>query len=109
MKRMCKIKHPSKTDKTCGVVDFIGEVSETGVMTLRAGNDESWKDCTRWDVKLGDVWVEGRFYTAADPSTPVEYIPTTEEKLVQTNTNVTSLEDAVTGLMDMMVLANGGM
>lgn len=96
-------------DKLSGTVIGVLEVSEKGFGRLTAGNGQLYWDCTRYAVQPGDLFVDGVFYTQADPSVPVEYIPTTEEKLAQTNTNVTSLEDAVTGLMDMMVLANGGM
>lgn len=96
-------------DKLSGTVIGVLEVSEKGFGRLTAGKDQLYWDCTRYAVQPGDLFVDGVFYTQADPLVPVEYIPTTEEKLAQTNTNVTSLEDAVTGLMDMMVLANGGM
>lgn len=96
-------------DKLSGTVIGVLEVSEKGFGRLTAGKDQLYWDCTRYAVQPGDLFVDGVFYTQADHSVPVEYIPTTEEKLAQTNTNVTSLEDAVTGLMDMMVLANGGM
>ncbi len=96
-------------DKATGTVVGVIEVSEKGFGKLTAGKDQLYWDCTRYAVQPGDLFVDGVFYTAADPSVPVEYIPSIEENLEETNTNVTSLEDAVTGLMDMMVLANGGM
>lgn len=91
-------------DKLTGTVIGIIEISEKGFGKLTAGKDQLYWDCTRYAVQPGDLFVDGVFYTQADPSVQVEYIPTTEEKLTQTNTNVTSLEDAVTGLMDMMVM-----
>lgn len=93
-------------DKSTGLVIGVIEVSEKGFGKLTAGKDQLYWDCTRWAVQPGDIFKDGVFYTAADPSTPVEYIPSTEEQLNETNTNVTALEDAITGLMDMM--ASGG-
>lgn len=90
-------------DKASGTVIGVIEVSEKGFGKLTAGKDQLYWDCTRWAVQPGDIFKDGVFYTQADPSTPVEYIPSTEEKLVTTDSNVTALEDAVTGLMDMMV------
>ena len=93
-------------DKSTGLVIGVIEVSEKGFGKLTAGKEQLYWDCTRWAVQPGDIFKDGVFYTAADPSTPVEYIPSTEEQLNETNTNVTALEDAITGLMDMM--ASGG-
>lgn len=90
-------------DQSSGTVVGVLEVSEKGFGKLTAGKDQLYWDCTQWAVQPGDIFKDGVFYTAADPSTPVEYIPSTEEQLNETNTNVTALEDAITGLMDMMV------
>lgn len=90
-------------DKSSGTVVGVIEVSEKGFGKLTAGKDQLYWDCTRWAVQPGDIFKDGVFYTQADPSVQVEYIPSTEEQLNETNTNVTALEDAITGLMDMMV------
>lgn len=68
-------------DKLSGTVIGVLEVSEKGFGKLTAGNDQLYWDCTRYAVSPGDKFIDGVFYTAADPSTPVEYIPTTDEKL----------------------------
>lgn len=70
-------------DKPSGTVIGVLEVSEKGFGKLTAGRDQLYWDCTRWAVQPGDKFVDGVFYTQADPSTPVEYIPSTEEKLSQ--------------------------
>ena len=90
-------------DKTTGTVVGVMEVSETGFGKLTAGNDQLYWDCTRYAVSPGDKFIDGVFYTAADPSTPVEYIPTTDEKLAGTQSDVASLQSSMLGLMNTMV------
>lgn len=90
-------------DKPSGTVIGVLEVSEKGFGRLTAGKDQLYWDCTRWAVQPGDKFVDGVFYTAADPSTPVEYIPSTEEKLTETQQSVSDLEDSMLGLMDTIV------
>ena len=76
-------------DKPSGTVVGVIEVSEKGFGKLTAGKDQLYWDCTRWAVQPGDKFVDGVFYTAADPSTPVEYIPSTEEKLAAVESDFT--------------------
>lgn len=90
-------------DKTTGTVIGVLEVSEKGFGKLTAGNDQLYWDCTRYAVSPGDKFIDGVFYTAADPSTPVEYIPTVEEKLAGTQSDVASLQSSMLGLMNTMV------
>lgn len=90
-------------DKTTGTVVGVMEVSETGFGKLTAGHDQLYWDCTRYAVSPGDKFIDGVFYTAADPSTPVEYIPTTEEKLAGTQNDVATLQSSVLGLMNTIV------
>ena len=68
-------------DKPSGTVVGVIEVSEKGFGKLTAGKDQLYWDCTRWAVQPGDIFKDGVFYTQADPSVQVEYIPSTEEKL----------------------------
>lgn len=91
-------------DKHSGTVIGVLEVSEKGFGRLTAGKDQLYWDCTRYAVQPGDLFVDGVFYTQADSSTPVEYIPTTEEKLVETQQSVSDLEDSMLSLMDTMVI-----
>lgn len=90
-------------DKLSGTVIGVLEVSEKGFGKLTAGNDQLYWDCTRYAVSPGDKFIAGVFYTAADPSTPVEYIPTTEEKLAGTQNDVATLQSSVLGLMNTIV------
>lgn len=76
-------------DKATGTVVGIMEVSEKGFGKLTAGKDQLYWDCTRWAVQPGDKFADGVFYTAAEPSTPVEYIPSTEEKLAAVESDFT--------------------
>lgn len=76
-------------DKASGTVIGVLEVSEKGFGRLTAGKDQLYWDCTRYAVQPGDLFVDGVFYTAADPSTPVEYVPTTEEKLASVESDFT--------------------
>lgn len=76
-------------DKLSGTVIGVLEVSEKGFGRLTAGKDQLYWDCTRWAVQPGDKFVDGVFYTQADPSTPVEYIPSTEEKLAAVESDFT--------------------
>lgn len=69
--------------KNSGIVVTVMEISETGFTGLRAGKNQIIWDCERFAVAPNDIWRNGVFYTQADPSTPVEYIPSTEEKLAQ--------------------------
>ena len=91
-------------DKHSGTVIGVLEVSEKGFGRLTAGKDQLYWDCTRYAVQPGDLFVDGVFYTQADSSTPVEYIPTTEEKLVETQQSVSDLVDSMLSLMDTMVI-----
>jgi hypothetical protein len=75
-------------DKPSGTVIGVLEVSEKGFGKLTAGKDQLYWDCTRWAVQPGDKFVDGVFYTATDPSTPVEYIPSTEEKLASVESDL---------------------
>lgn len=75
-------------DKATGTVVGIMEVSEKGFGRLTAGKDQLYWDCTRYAVQPGDLFVDGVFYTQADPSTPVEYIPSTEEKLASVESDL---------------------
>lgn len=90
-------------DKPSGTVIGVLEVSEKGFGKLTAGKDQLYWDCTRYAVSPGDKFIDGVFYAQADPSTPVEYIPTTEEKLAETQQSVSDLEDSMLSLMDTMV------
>ena len=90
-------------DKPSGTVIGVLEVSEKGFGKLTAGKDQLYWDCTRWAVQPGDIFKDGVFYTQTDPSTQVEYIPSTEEKLVETQQSVSDLEDSMLSLMDTMV------
>lgn len=76
-------------DKPSGTVIGVLEVSEKGFGRLTAGKDQLYWDCTRYAVQPGDLFVDGVFYTQADPSTPVEYIPSTEEKLAAVESDFT--------------------
>lgn len=90
-------------DKPTGTVIGIIEVSEKGFGKLTAGKDQLYWDCTRYAVQPGDLFVDGVFYTAADPSTPVEYIPSTEEKLAVVENTVTDHDatlDAMLGVTE---------
>lgn len=90
-------------DKPSGTVIGVLEVSEKGFGRLTAGKDQLYWDCTRWAVQPGDKFVDGVFYTAADPSTPVEYIPSTEEKLAVVESTVTDHDvtlDAMLGVTE---------
>lgn len=75
-------------DKPSGTVIGVLEVSEKGFGRLTAGKDQLYWDCTRYAVQPGDLFVDGVFYTQADPSLPVEYIPTTEEKLASVESDL---------------------
>lgn len=89
--------------KNSGIVVTVMEMSELGFAGLRAGKNQIIWDCSRFAVSPNDVWRNGVFYTQADPSTPVEYIPSTEEKLAETQQSVSDLEDSMLSLMDTMV------
>lgn len=78
-----------KEDMTQGEVIGVLEVSEKGFGRLTAGKNQLYWDCTRYAVQPGDLFVDGVFYTQADPSTPVEYIPSTEEKLASVEADFT--------------------
>lgn len=78
-----------KEDMTQGEVIGVTEVSEKGFGKLSGAVDQIYWDCTRWAVQPGDLFVDGVFYTQADPSTPVEYIPSTEEKLAAVESDFT--------------------
>ena len=94
---------------TSGEVVNLVSCGPDGGVSLKLPHGYTLYDCTNFTVGIGDKFDSGVFYTAADPTVPVDYVPTAEEKLAAANNSITSLEDAVTGLMDMMVLANGGM
>lgn len=79
----------SKNDMTHGEVIGVTEVSEKGFGKLSGAVDQIYWDCTRWAVQPGDLFVDGVFYTQADPSVPVKYIPTTEEKLAAVESDFT--------------------
>lgn len=90
-------------DKPSGTVIGVLEVSEKGFGKLTAGKDQLYWDCTRYAVSPGDKFIDGVFYTAADPSTPVEYIPTTDDKLAGTQNDVATLQSSMLGLMNTIV------
>ena len=76
-------------DKNTNLVVGVIEVSEKGFGKLTAGKDQLYWDCTRWEVQPGDIFKDGIFYTQTDPSTPVEYLPSTEEKLASVEADFT--------------------
>ena len=76
-------------DKNTNLVVGVIEVSEKGFGKLTAGKDQLYWDCTRWAVQPGDIFKDGIFYTQTDPSTPVEYLPSTEEKLEKVEADFT--------------------
>lgn len=76
-------------DKPSGTVVGVIEVSEKGFGKLTAGKDQLYWDCTRWAVQPGDIFKDGVFYTQADPSVQVEYVPSTEEKLASVEADFT--------------------
>lgn len=86
-------------DKPSGTVIGVLDVSEKGFGKLTAGKDQLYWDCTRWAVQPGDKFVDGVFYTAADPSTPVEYIPSTEEKLAETEAKLAEQEAYINAIL----------
>ena len=94
-------------DKPSGAVIGVLEVSEKGFGKLTAGKDQLYWDCTRYAVSPGDKFIDGVFYTAADPSTPVKYIPTTDEKLakVESDLNEKDLDNkmAIAEVYEMML------
>lgn len=87
--RKALIQCPSKTELNQGYVIGITEVSEKGFGKLRADIDQLYWDCTRWAVQPGDIFKDGIFYTQADPSVQVEYVPSTEEKLASVEADFT--------------------
>ena len=86
-------------DKASGTVIGVLEVSEKGFGKLTAGKDQLYWDCTRWAVQPGDKFVDGVFYTQADPSVPVEYIPTTEEKLAEAQARLAEQDATINALL----------
>lgn len=86
-------------DKASGTVVGVIEVSEKGFGKLTAGKDQLYWDCTRWAVQPGDIFKDGVFYTQADPSTPVEYIPSTEEKLEEAKAKLAEQEATINALL----------
>lgn len=76
-------------DKNTNIVIGVTEISEKGFGKLTAGKDQLYWDCTRWAVQPGDIFKDGTFYTQTDPSTPVEYLPSTEEKLASVEADFT--------------------
>lgn len=86
-------------DKLSGTVIGVLEVSEKGFGKLTAGKDQLYWDCTRYAVQPGDLFVDGVFYTQADPSVPVEYIPTTEEKLVEAQARLAEQDATINALL----------
>lgn len=76
-------------DKNTNLVVGVIEVSEKGFGKLTAGKDQLYWDCTRWAVQPGDIFKDGIFYTQADPSVQVEYVPSTEEKLASVEADFT--------------------
>lgn len=86
-------------DKATGTVVGVMEVSETGFGKLTAGHDQLYWDCTRYAVSPGDKFIDGVFYTAADPSTPVEYIPTTDEKLAEAEAKLAEQEAYINAIL----------
>lgn len=75
--------------KNSGIVVSVMEMSESGFTGLRAGKNQIIWDCSRFAVSPNDVWRNGVFYTQTDPSTPVEYLPSTEEKLASVEADFT--------------------
>ena len=75
--------------KNSGIVVTVMEISEAGFTGLRAGKNQIIWDCERFAVAPNDIWRNGVFYTQTDPSTPVEYIPSTEEKLASVEADFT--------------------
>ena len=86
-------------DKPSGTVIGVLEVSEKGFGKLTAGKDQLYWDCTRYAVSPGDKFIDGVFYTAADPSTPVEYIPSTEEKLAEAEAKLAEQEAYINAIL----------
>ena len=86
-------------DKPSGTVIGILEVSEKGFGKLTAGNDQIYWDCTRWAVQPGDKFADGVFYTQADPSTPVQYVPTTEEKLAVAESAIAGHDSTIDAML----------
>lgn len=86
-------------DKHSGTVIGVLEVSEKGFGRLTAGKDQLYWDCTRYAVSPGDKFIDGVFYTAADPSVPVEYIPSTEEKLEEAKAKLAEQEATINALL----------
>lgn len=86
-------------DKPSGTVIGVLEVSEKGFGRLTAGKDQLYWDCTRYAVQPGDLFVDGVFYTQADPSTPVEYIPSTEEKLAEAEAKLAEQEAYINAIL----------
>ena len=97
----------SKNNMTHGEVIGVTEVSEKGFGKLSGAADQIYWDCTQWAVSPGDIWVDGVFYSAADPKTPVAYIPSTEEKLakVESDLNDKDLDNkmAIAEVYEMML------
>ena len=89
----------SKNDMTHGEVIDVTEVSEKGFDKLSGAADQIYWDCTQWAVSPGDIWRDGVFYTAAKPNTPVEYIPSTEEKLAAAETKLAEQETYINALL----------
>lgn len=94
---------------TSGEVVNLVACGPDGGVSLKLPDGYTLYDSTNFALSVGDKFESGVFYTAADPTVPVAYVPTADEKIAAANNSITHLEDAVTGLMDMMVLANGGM
>ena len=88
-----------KEDMTQGEVIGVTEVSEKGFGKLSGAVDQLYWDCTRYAVQPGDLFVDGVFYTAADPSVPVEYIPSTEEKLEEAKAKLAEQEATINALL----------
>lgn len=87
-------------NQTKGKVYNIIECSDSGIDGIRFPNGYTIWDCTQYAVKIGDDWENG-VYTSGDKNVP--YIPSTEEKLIETQQEVSNLEDSMLSLMDTMV------
>lgn len=102
----------SKNDMTHGEVIGVTEVSEKGFGKLSGAVDQIYWDCTRWAVQPGDIFKDGVFYTQTDPSTPVEYIPSTEEKLDKVESDFTEKDldnkMAIAEVYEMLLGEGGG-
>ncbi len=87
------------TKKQGTVVNIIEYNEVSGVALHLAHNHVIW-DCTRYEVNMGDRWIDGVFYRENEPISPQK---TTADEITQLRLELALINSAVINLMDIGV------